>query len=111
MLNTTYIKNIWKDLENKTPAPKHVTKIKIIEFKDLKNNISHAIYSVNTSFNNLDFIEDTEVSFGFISRNKWGEKIIESQILGDGKINFANLDWEKAKIKDTSIIIKFFKEK
>ncbi|MBT3393134.1 MAG: AsmA family protein [Elusimicrobiaceae bacterium] len=79
-------------------------------YKDLKNNISHAIYSVNTSFNNLDFIEDTEVSFGFISRNKWGEKIIESQILGDGKINFANLDWEKAKIKDTSIIIKFFKE-
>jgi hypothetical protein len=39
MLNTTYIKNIWKDLENKSPAPKHVTKINIIEFKDLKNNI------------------------------------------------------------------------
>ena len=39
MLNTTYIKNIWKDLENKSPAPKYVTKINIIEFKDLKNNI------------------------------------------------------------------------
>ncbi len=81
-----------------------------IVYKDLKNNISHAIYSVNAYLNNLDFIKDTEVSFSFISRNKWGEKIIESQILGDGAINFANLNWEEAKIKDTNITIKFFKE-
>lgn len=39
MLNTTFIKNIWKDLESKHPAPKYVTKINIIEFKDLKNKI------------------------------------------------------------------------
>lgn len=81
-----------------------------IVYKDLKNNISHAIYAVNSHFDNLDFIKDTEVSFGFISRNKWGEKIIESQILGDGAINFANLNWEEAKIKDANITIKFFKE-
>ena len=39
MLDITYIKNIWEDLENKLPAPKHVTKINIIEFEYLKNKI------------------------------------------------------------------------
>ena len=39
MLNNNYIQNVWKDLENKLPAPKYVTKVNIIEFKDLKNKI------------------------------------------------------------------------
>ena len=39
MDTTQYIQNIWKVLENSLPAPKHVTKINTIEFKDLKNKV------------------------------------------------------------------------
>ena len=35
------IKNLWKKLENKYPPPKYVTKINIIEFKNIKNSIDN----------------------------------------------------------------------
>ena len=36
MLNTVSIKNFWEHLEKKSSAPKYVTKINIVQFKDLK---------------------------------------------------------------------------
>ena len=36
MLNTVSIKNFWEHLEKKSSAPKYVTKINIVQFKNLK---------------------------------------------------------------------------
>ena len=49
MLNIHSIKKLWKNLEKKSPAPKHVSKINIIDFKNFKKaiDIKNELYVKN----------------------------------------------------------------
>ena len=86
MDNTAYIKNIWKDLENNYPAPKHVTKVNIIEFKDLKKKIDDKKHLFIK-----DMIKKMYKGEAFILRNAAHKK------LKDTVIELAKLYDKKAK--------------
>lgn len=79
-------------------------------YKDLKTNVTHSLSGFNAHFINLKFNELTEFSSDFIVRNRLKEKIVETEITLQGKINLANFQASDMLINDAQGKIRVFKE-
>ncbi len=72
-------------------------------FKDLVYKKSHSLNGLNLRFYDLQFSEDTHFDLNFIFRNKLKNRIIETETLATGEINFANFKPKDMSLKDIDI--------
>ena len=72
----------------------------VLSFKDLETNASHALYGLNAHFENLRLNELSNFEMDMVLRNQWQERISELEIKADGKINFADFDWQRFALRD-----------
>lgn len=79
-------------------------------YKDLQTKTAHSLSGFNAHFLNLKFNDLTDFSSDFIVRNRIDEKIVETQIAINGKINLANFNTEEMSFSETQGIIQFFKK-
>lgn len=79
-------------------------------YKDLQTKTAHSLSGFNAHFLNLKFNDFTNFSSDFIVRNRIDEKITETQISMEGKVNFANFKTEEMSFSDTKGVIQFLKK-
>ena len=79
-------------------------------FKDLQTKTAHSLSGFNAHFINLKFNDLTNFSSDFVVRNRIDEKITETQIAMEGKINLANFKTEEMALSDTKGVIQFLKK-
>ncbi|WP_424245180.1 hypothetical protein Dip510_000246 [Elusimicrobium posterum] len=79
-------------------------------FRDLQNNTNHAIYEVNAKFKNLDFNKSSAFVSNFVLRNASENNIVEVVANVNGKVNFANFNWQKFSLRNTAVKLDFFKK-
>ncbi len=79
-------------------------------YKDLKTKTAHSLNGFNAHFLNLKFNDLTDFSSDFVVRNRIDEKIAETQISMEGKINLANFKPEEISFSDTEGLIRFLKK-
>lgn len=81
----------------------------VISYKDLKTQVSHAIYGLNLHFERLRFDELSHFTLDMVARSEWEDKISETEIEGAGQVDFANFDWEKFALRDFRLKVYLFK--
>ncbi len=72
-------------------------------YRDLTSKQSHSLNGFNLRFYDLDFNEDSLFDINFILRNKIKGKVIETETLAKGSVNFANFKPSAMSLKDTNI--------
>ena len=81
-----------------------------ISYKNLKTQITHAIYGINLHFERLRFDELSRFTLNMIARSEWEDNISETEIEGVGQVDFANFDWEKFSLRDFRLKAYLFRE-
>lgn len=79
-------------------------------YKDLQAQTSHSLSGFNAHFIDLKFNDFTDFSSDFVVRNRVEEKIVETEIFLNGKINFADFKASDMSIADAKGKIHFLKE-
>ena len=72
-------------------------------YRDLLSEQSHSLNGLNLRFYNLEFNEDTAFDLNFILRNKIKDKVVEGEVVSQGKINFADFKLQEMSLKNTDI--------
>lgn len=81
----------------------------VISYKNLKTQISHAIYGLNLHFERLRFNELSRFTLNMITRSEWEDKISETELEGVGHVDFADFDWEKFALRNFRLRAYLFK--
>ncbi|MDR0291483.1 MAG: hypothetical protein LBI01_01620 [Elusimicrobium sp.] len=79
-------------------------------FKDLGKNVSYSARGLDAVFTQLDFNNPSSFSINFIFRNTWKDKIAETAVRADGRINFAGFNWQKFNLRGVNATLNFFKK-
>lgn len=79
-------------------------------YRDLQTETFHSLGGFNAHFIDLKFNELTDFTSDFIVRSRIEEKIVETGITLEGKINLANFKWQEMAFINTQGKIQFLKE-
>ncbi len=72
----------------------------VVSFKNLETNSSHSLYGLNAHFENLSLNELSDFEMDMVLRNQWQERVSELEIKADGRINFADFNWQQFALRD-----------
>ena len=81
----------------------------VISYKNLKTQVTHAIYGLNLHFERLRFDELSRFTLDMVARSEWEDKISEIEIEGAGHVDFANFNWEKFALRNFRLQAYLFK--
>lgn len=78
-------------------------------YRDLGGEISHSLNGIYIHFYNLKFNAFTDYSLNFVLRNKVKDKIVETEVVSEGAINFADFQPSQMALSDGKFELRGFR--
>lgn len=74
----------------------------VFNYNDLKKNVSHSLYNVNLSLEQLKFNEPCPFETSMVVRNQWDKNISDIEIRATGSVNLADFDKTKFALRSVN---------